>query len=99
MEMNEGFYTFLTTSLLAFLLKIAHLAYNSKCQNVDFCCCHIQRDTITGERELEFVTTHTKPQGINNRVCFPTIFFILKICITLYSNIIPIQIEPRKREQ
>lgn len=56
--MTEIFWTFVITSSVAFIIKIASLCFKSKCKQVDICCIRVIRDTEIEERELEFTTNN-----------------------------------------
>ena len=58
MEFSEMFYMFVITSSVAFVLKLASMAYKSKCKQVECCCITVKRDTVTEEKEMEFITQH-----------------------------------------
>ena len=47
------FWSFFITSVIAFLLKMTSMAYQSKCKEVSCCCLKIVRDTEAEEREDE----------------------------------------------
>jgi len=43
-ELSEIFYTFLITSVAAFILALGRICYKSKCSSIDFCCVKIVRN-------------------------------------------------------
>jgi len=64
--MTEMFWMFLITSSTAFSLAVFKMCYKSKCSDISFCCLKIRRDVVTEEKEMEFVTTHTKVESEKN---------------------------------
>ena len=58
--LSEVFYTFAIASGCALILSIAKLCFKSKCSDIDLFCIKIKRDTITEEKEEEFLATHSK---------------------------------------
>jgi hypothetical protein len=61
--MTEMFWMFLITSSSAFALAVFKMCYKSKCSDINLCCLKIRRDVVTEEKEMEFVTTHTRPES------------------------------------
>ena len=53
------FWSFFITSMVGLVLKMASMAYKSKCKEVSCCCIKIVRDTELEEKEMEFVMSHT----------------------------------------
>jgi len=53
--LSEVFYTFAITSGCALILSIAKLCFKSKCSDIDVCCIKIKRDTVSEEKEAEFI--------------------------------------------
>ena len=43
-ELSEVFYTFLITSVIAFILGLGKLCYKSKCSEINFCCFRVVRN-------------------------------------------------------
>tara|TARA_R110000765_G_scaffold22533_2_gene57551 strand:+ start:1355 stop:1618 length:264 start_codon:yes stop_codon:yes gene_type:complete len=59
--LSEVFWTIFLTTVSGFLLKLASMAYKSKCKRCKVCCIEIIRDT-EAEIELdEFKIEHTPP--------------------------------------
>ena len=56
--LSEVFWTFLISSSVALIAKIATLCFKSKCKEVSLCCLKVVRDTETEEKEQEFMTLH-----------------------------------------
>lgn len=44
---SEIFWSFLVTSVIAFMLAVVRLCYKSKCNEIECCCITIKRDVIT----------------------------------------------------
>jgi len=59
-ELSEVFYTFLITSVIAFILGLGKLCYKSKCSEINFCCFRVVRNV---EIELrEDIESHSQPK-------------------------------------
>jgi hypothetical protein len=59
--LSEVFWTIFLTTVSGFLLKLASMAYKSKCKSCKVCCIEVIRDT-EAEIELdEFKIEHTPP--------------------------------------
>jgi len=56
--LSEVFWTFVISSSVALIAKIATLCFKSKCKEVTLCCLKVVRDTETEEKEQEFMTLH-----------------------------------------
>ena len=54
--LSEVFWTFLISSSVALIAKIATLCFKSKCKEVNLCCLKVIRDTEVEEKETEFMT-------------------------------------------
>jgi hypothetical protein len=52
------FWSFFITSMVGLVLKLASMAYKSKCKEVSCCCIKVVRDIKAEEKETEFVLTH-----------------------------------------
>jgi len=52
--LSEVFWVAFITTLSGMILKLASLAYKSKCKEVDLCCLKIKRDVDLEEKETEF---------------------------------------------
>jgi hypothetical protein len=50
-ELSEVFYTFLITSVIAFILGLGKLCYKSKCSEINFCCFRVVRNVEIELRE------------------------------------------------
>ena len=56
--LSEVFYVCLLTTLSGMIIKLASMAYKSKCKECSFCCIKVIRDVELEERETEFRITH-----------------------------------------
>jgi hypothetical protein len=52
--LSEVFYVCLLTTLSGMILKLASVAYKSKCRECSFCCIKIVRDVEIEQKEAEF---------------------------------------------
>jgi hypothetical protein len=52
--LSEVFYVCLLTTLSGMILKLASVAYKSKCRECSFCCIKVIRDVSLEEKETEF---------------------------------------------
>ena len=52
--LSEVFWVACITTISGMILKLASLAYKSKCKEVDICCLKIKRDVEMEEKEMEF---------------------------------------------
>ena len=58
--LSEVFWTIFLTTTSGFLLKLASMAYKSKCKRCSFCCIEIIRDT-NAEIELDEIVINKQP--------------------------------------
>lgn len=63
--LSEVFWTIFLTTMSGFLLKLASMAYKSKCKKCKVCCIEIIRDTEQ-EAEIDELRITTAPQPIPN---------------------------------
>jgi len=61
--LSEVFYTFVISSSVALIAKIATLCFKSKCKEVTLCCLKVIRDTESEEKQEEFMTLHKNDQS------------------------------------
>jgi hypothetical protein len=47
------------------IIKLASMAYKSKCKECSMCCCKIIRDVELEEKENEFEITHNQSSAKN----------------------------------
>ena len=58
--LSEVFWVAFITTITGMILKLASMAYKSKCRECNICCIKVIRDVDLEERETEFI--------INNKV-------------------------------
>ena len=63
--LSEVFWTFLISSSVALIAKIATLCFKSKCKEVNLCCLKVIRDTEVEEKETEFMTLQQQQASPN----------------------------------
>lgn len=56
--LSEVFWVAFITTISGVIIKLASMAYKSKCKEVACCCLKIVRDTEAEEKEEEFRITH-----------------------------------------
>ena len=61
--LSEVFWVAFISTASALIIKIASLAYKSKCRECNICCIKIIRDTTIEEKEEEFRISHS----VNNQ--------------------------------
>jgi aldehyde:ferredoxin oxidoreductase len=67
--LSEVFWIAFITMISGMLLKIASLAYKSKCKECSVCCIRVIRDTETEQEEMEFrVKNNVKDEEEKNSV-------------------------------
>lgn len=73
--LTEVFLTFLVTTAAGLILKLASMAYKSKCSSVDFCCLKIKRNVEAEEKIDEFQLQQAPPKSpnLNNSESQPNI--------------------------
>lgn len=65
--LSEVFYVCLVTTLSGMIIKLASMAYKSKCKECYFCGISIKRDVELEEREHEYdVANQMKKANSNN---------------------------------
>lgn len=60
MALSEVFWTIFLTTMTGFILKLASMAYKSKCKSCKVCCIEIIRDT-EAEAEIDGLQITTPP--------------------------------------
>jgi hypothetical protein len=63
--LSEVFWVAFFGTATGFLIKLASMAYKSKCKEFSCCCMKIVRDVETEEKETEFLAIH-RPIPENN---------------------------------
>jgi hypothetical protein len=61
MDLSEVFWVAFIGTISGMLIKLASMAYKSKCKEVSCCCIKIIRDVELEERETEFKISHPTP--------------------------------------
>ena len=56
--LSEVFYVCLVTTVSGMIIKLASMAYKSKCKECSFCGISIKRDVELEERQTEFEILH-----------------------------------------
>lgn len=65
--LSEVFWVAFITTISGMILKLASLAYKSKCKEVDICCLKIKRDVEMEEKEMEFrISNNVKEEEEKN---------------------------------
>jgi hypothetical protein len=57
--LSEVFWVAFITTITGMLIKLASMAYKSKCRECDVCCIKIKRDVDLEEKETEFRIRHS----------------------------------------
>jgi hypothetical protein len=58
MRLTEVFWIAFVTAVVGMIIKLASMAYKSKCTHCEFCCIKVDRDTVVEEKEREFAIEH-----------------------------------------
>jgi hypothetical protein len=66
--LSEVFWVAFITTITGMIIKLASMAYKSKCKECEFCCIKVKRDVELEEKENEFEITHkmTKVESKEN---------------------------------
>jgi hypothetical protein len=67
-DLSEVFYVCLLTTVSAVVLKLASMAYKSKCKECSICCIKVIRDVNLEEKELEFRIKHNTKESEEEKV-------------------------------
>jgi aldehyde:ferredoxin oxidoreductase len=62
--LSEVFYVCLVTTISGMILKLASLAYKSKCKECSVCCIKVIRDVELEEKETEFRINHKQGSSL-----------------------------------
>jgi len=65
--LSEVFYVCLVTTVSGMIIKLASMAYKSKCEECSLCCIHVKRDVLTEERQTEFEILHKTKSNIEQK--------------------------------
>jgi hypothetical protein len=49
------------------IIKLASMAYKSKCKECEVCCIKVKRDVDLEEKETEFIVNHTIKESPSNK--------------------------------
>jgi hypothetical protein len=60
--LSEVFWVAFVTTISGMLIKLASMAYKSKCKECSFCCIKVVRDVELEEKELEFRINNNKKE-------------------------------------
>lgn len=67
--LSEVFWIAFISTITGMLLKLASLAYKSKCKECSVCCIKIIRDTETEQEEMEFrIKNNVKEEEEKNSI-------------------------------
>lgn len=64
--LSEVFWVAFITTVSGVVIKLASMAYKSKCKECNICCISIKRDVELEEKENEFEILHQKNKYNNN---------------------------------
>ncbi len=56
--LSEVFWVAFITTISGMIIKLASMAYKSKCRECEICCIKVKRDVEIEEKENEFEITH-----------------------------------------
>ena len=61
--LSEVFWVAFITTISGMIIKLASMAYKSKCKECEICCIKVKRDVELEEKELEFELQHKVPDS------------------------------------
>lgn len=67
-ELSEVFFVCLVTAVSGMLIKLASMAYKSKCKECSVCCIKVVRDVDLEEKETEFRIKHNTKESEEEKV-------------------------------
>lgn len=67
-DLSEVFYVCLITTISAVVLKLASMAYKSKCRECSVWCIKVIRDVNLEEQEMEFKIKHNVKDNEEEKV-------------------------------
>jgi aldehyde:ferredoxin oxidoreductase len=67
-DLSEVFFVFLVTAVSGMIIKLASMAYKSKCKECSVCCIKVVRDVDLEEKELEFRIKHNTKESEEEKV-------------------------------
>ena len=68
MALDSIFWLSFVTLTSGMIVKLASMAYKSKCIECEVCCIKVKRDAIVEEKEREFELTHKQMSGLDEKV-------------------------------
>lgn len=66
--LSEVFWVAFITTISGMIIKLASMAYKSKCRECSVCCIKVVRDVDLEEKETEFEITHKLTPNESNKV-------------------------------
>jgi hypothetical protein len=66
--LSEVFWVAFITTVSGVVIKLASMAYKSKCKECEVCCIRVKRDVALEEREREFELTHKQMSGLDDKI-------------------------------
>lgn len=66
MMLSEVFWVAFITTISGMIIKLASMAYKSKCKECEVCCIKVKRDVDLEEKENEFEILHQPKNGENH---------------------------------
>jgi len=67
-DLSEVFFVFLVTAVSGMIIKLASMAYKSKCRECSVCCIKVIRDVNLEEKEMEFKIKHNVKDNEEEKV-------------------------------
>lgn len=61
--LSEVFWVAFVTTISGMVIKLASMAYKSKCSECSFCCIKVIRNVDLEEKELEFQVKNKMPES------------------------------------
>jgi hypothetical protein len=65
--LSEVFWVAFVTTITGMIIKLASMAYKSKCKEFELCCLKVKRDVELEEREREFELTHKQTSSLDEK--------------------------------
>ena len=65
--LSEVFWVAFITTITGMIIKLASMAYKSKCKECSICCIKVIRDVDLEEKETEFEITHRQNTNEENK--------------------------------
>ena len=67
-ELTEMFFVLLVSAVSGMIIKLASMAYKSKCKECSVCCIKVIRDVNLEEKEMEFKIKHNVKDNDEEKV-------------------------------